>query len=163
MKRISKTALAGILCALAVVIMVVGSLFAKIDIATAVFSSVCIMLILNEAGYKYAIGAYLAVSIISFLIVPSKTPVALFLAFFGYYPILKQYTEQRFRRPVAYVLKYIVLNMAIAVLFVIANTMFAKIPLPVITIVFIGANLVLPIFDIALGIMMSFYYSRIRK
>ena len=81
-------ALGGMLAALAVVIMSMGTL---IPVATYVCPMICcliLQLILKICGKKIAWSWYGAVSILSLLMAPDKEAAAVFLAL-GYYPILK--------------------------------------------------------------------------
>lgn len=81
-------ALGGVLAALAVVIMSMGTL---IPVATYVCPMVCavlLQLVLKICGKRIAWGWYGAVSILSLLMAPDKEAAAVFLAL-GYYPILK--------------------------------------------------------------------------
>ena len=81
-------ALGGVLAALAVVIMSMGTL---IPVATYVCPMICcliLQLILKICGKKIAWSWYGAVSILSLLMAPDKEAAAVFLAL-GYYPILK--------------------------------------------------------------------------
>ena len=81
-------ALGGVLAALAVVVMSMGTL---IPVATYVCPMICcliLQLILKICGKKIAWSWYGAVSILSLLMAPDKEAAAVFLAL-GYYPILK--------------------------------------------------------------------------
>ena len=81
-------ALGGVLAALAVVVMSMGTL---IPVATYVCPMICcllLQLILKICGKRTAWGWYGAVSILSLLMAPDKEAAAVFLAL-GYYPILK--------------------------------------------------------------------------
>lgn len=81
-------ALGGILAALAVVIMSLGTL---IPVATYVCPMLCallLQLILKTCGRRIAWAWYGAVAILSVLTAPDKEAAAVFLAL-GYYPILK--------------------------------------------------------------------------
>ncbi len=87
-------ALGGILAALAVVVMSLGTL---IPVATYVCPMVCCLLlqvILKICGNRIAWGWYGAVSILSLLMAPDKEAAAVFLAL-GYYPILKPKLDAR--------------------------------------------------------------------
>ena len=81
-------ALGGVLAALAVVIMSLGTL---IPVATYVCPMACcllLQLIMKICGHRTAWGWYGAVSILSLLLAPDREAAAVFLAL-GYYPILK--------------------------------------------------------------------------
>ena len=82
-------ALGGLLAALAVVIMSMGTL---IPVATYVCPMLCAMilqLVLKTCGKRIAWAWYGAVSILSLLMAPDKEAAAVFLAL-GYYPIVKR-------------------------------------------------------------------------
>lgn len=81
-------ALGGILAALAVVIMSMGTL---IPVATYVCPMLCAMIlqmVLKTCGRRVAWAWYGAVAILSLLLAPDKEAAAVF-AFIGYYPIVK--------------------------------------------------------------------------
>lgn len=163
MKSIKKSALTAMLSALSVVIMYAGSLLGKMDIATAVISSVCVMISLGEFGYLRAVCVYIITAVLSFVIVPAKTAVVLFIVLFGLYPIVKVFSSSRGRKVTEYVIKYCYLNISLVVLVVITTIFFAKLPILVMLLVFAGANLLLPVYDFALDGLMFFYYNRIRQ
>lgn len=81
-------ALGGILAALAVVLMCLGTL---IPIATYTCPMLCcllLQLVLRSCGSRVAWGWFGAVAILGLLMAPDKEAAAVFLAI-GYYPILK--------------------------------------------------------------------------
>lgn len=81
-------ALGGVLAALAVVVMAMGTL---IPVATYVCPLLCMLLlqtVLKTCGGRVAWAWYGAVAILSMLMAPDKEAAAVF-AFLGYYPIIK--------------------------------------------------------------------------
>ena len=87
-------ALGGILAALAVIIMSMGTL---IPIATYVCPMLCclmLQLVLKICGGRIAWAWYGAVSLLSLLMAPDKEAAAVFLAI-GYYPIVKPRLDRR--------------------------------------------------------------------
>ena len=87
-------ALGGILAALAVIIMSMGTL---IPIATYVCPMLCclmLQLVLKICGGRIAWAWYGAVSLLSLLMAPDKEAAAVFLAL-GYYPIVKTRLDRR--------------------------------------------------------------------
>jgi len=87
-------ALGGVLAALAVVIMSLGTL---IPVATYVCPMLCaliLQLVWKLCGSRTAWAWYGAVSILSLLLAPDKEAAAVFLAL-GYYPILKPKLDRR--------------------------------------------------------------------
>lgn len=87
-------ALGGILAALAVIIMCMGTL---IPIATYVCPMLCclvLQLVLKTCGSRIAWAWYGAVTLLSLLMAPDKEAAAVFLAL-GYYPIVKPKLDRR--------------------------------------------------------------------
>jgi len=90
----SVVALGGILAALAVVIMSLGTL---IPVATYTCPMLCMLilrLVLVSCGRRIAWAWYGAVAILSLLFSPDKEAAAVF-AFLGYYPIVKPWMDRK--------------------------------------------------------------------
>lgn len=153
-KNVGKTATMAMLCALATVILIAGSYFGKIDIAVSVAASFCVALALLKFGYKSALSVYAAATVLSFVFCPAKTVAVLFGAFFGYYPVLKMYCETRFSRITAYVVKYLSLNAALAILIAIA-LYFTKIHILIVVLLFAASNILLPLYDVVYGMAVT--------
>lgn len=88
------TALGGMLAALALVIMGLGTV---IPVATYVCPVACMLLLrvmLRIGGARMAWAWYGAVAALSLLLAPDKEAAAVFL-FLGYYPILKPWLDKR--------------------------------------------------------------------
>jgi len=90
MKKSRRLALAGIFTALCVVVLFIGSVFQTLDLSAAAFGSIIILIAFIEIGKKWAMGVYLAASLLSLLLLPYKTPAAVFALFSGFYPIIKE-------------------------------------------------------------------------
>ena len=90
----SNIALGGVLAALAVIIMSMGTL---IPVATYVCPMLCtlvLQVILKICGRRIAWAWYGAVALLSLLMAPDKEAAAVFLAL-GYYPIVKPALDRR--------------------------------------------------------------------
>lgn len=88
------TALGGMLAALALVIMGLGTV---IPVATYVCPVACMLLLrvmLRAGGTRMAWAWYGAVAALSLLLAPDKEAAAVFV-FLGYYPIIKPWLDQR--------------------------------------------------------------------
>lgn len=102
-------ALGGVMAALAVVIMAMGTM---IPLATFLCPMLCMVLltvVLRLTGVRIAWAWYGAVSVLSLLLAPDKEAAAVFL-FLGYYPIVKPWID---RRPVAFLWKLVLFNVSI--------------------------------------------------
>ena len=64
-----------------------------------------IVFMVIETDKKWAFGVYAAVAILGVLLVPDKEVAVMYLAFFGYYPILKAVMESKLRPVLCWVLK----------------------------------------------------------
>lgn len=113
-------ALGGVLGALAVVIMSMGTL---IPVATFVCPMLCMMIlrmVLAVCGTKIAWAWYGAVAMLGLLLAPDKEAAAVF-AFLGYYPILKPKLD---RLPYAWILKLALFNGAIFAMYWLLGNLF---------------------------------------
>lgn len=106
-------AFGGILAALAVVIMCLGTLF---PVATFVCPMFCILLakaVLDRCGGKITLAWYSVVCLLSLLLAPDKEAAAVFTAL-GYYPVIKPKLE---RLPLSWFWKGILFNAVIISLY----------------------------------------------
>ena len=83
-----RMALCGVLCALGVVLMMLGGLFPLATFCSPALASIVLIPILAETDRRMAFGAYVVIAVLSVLLSPDKESALLF-AFLGYYPILK--------------------------------------------------------------------------
>lgn len=83
-----KIALCGVLCALAVVILLLGGLLAVAIYCAPLLAMAVLLPVLEEYGPGTAGAAYGAVAILALLLVPDRE-TALVYVFFGWYPILR--------------------------------------------------------------------------
>ena len=84
----SVMALGGVLAALAVVLMAMGTLIPVATYACPMLCMVLLQVVLKACGSRIAWAWYGAVAILSLLLAPDKEAAAVF-TFLGYYPILK--------------------------------------------------------------------------
>ena len=163
MRKNKKVALSAILSALATVIICAGSVLGTVDIAIAVAASVCVLICSCEFGYKNALLIYIVVSILAFVLAPSKISAVLFTCLFGMYPVVKNYSEARFGKLMSYIVKYIYLNVAMIVFIVFVKVFLSAMPILVYLVAVPVANVVLPLYDFLMSEMIGFYYKRIRQ
>lgn len=82
-------AFSGILTALAVVSMLLGSYFTVAAYALTGVASFLVYVIRTECDLRHGIAAYVCICLLGLLFVPYKEIVWLFLLLAGYYPLLK--------------------------------------------------------------------------
>lgn len=163
MKASKKIAFSSILTAVSVILMLIGSFFGSLDLTAAALASFCVIMAVAELGYKSAAAVYAAASLLAMLLLPSKTPAVYFMAFFGYYPIVKSLSE-RLSRVISYVIKYLSFSLSYVALAVVAVKFFPEAEMS--KYVFIGyfvCAAVLFIYDLALTRIIGFYCSSLRK
>ena len=135
----------------------------------ALAGALCVIIVV-EMGVKWAIPVYIAISVISLLLAADKEAVVLFIAFFGYYPILKAKLESLHKKLMEYLIKFAAFNAAMIIAFFItiyvlrvpqeSFTMFG-IYLPW---VFLAVgNVVFIIYDYAVSGLVVVYCQRFRK
>ena len=83
-----KVALCGVLCGLAVVVLLLGGLFSLAVYCAPLLAMAVLLPVLEEYGPGTAGAAYGAVAILALLLVPARE-TALVYVFFGWYPILR--------------------------------------------------------------------------
>jgi len=83
-----KIALCGVLCGLAVVVLLLGGLFSLAVYCAPLLAMAALLPVLEEYGPGSTGAAYGAVAILALLLVPDRE-TALVYVFFGWYPILR--------------------------------------------------------------------------
>lgn len=93
MRTSKKIALTGMLCALAVVIMMMGGLIPLATFCCPAFAALVLIPIFVECGEKLSWAAYISIALLGLMLCPDKEAALLFLAL-GYYPIIRWRLEQ---------------------------------------------------------------------
>ena len=118
-KSASSVAFGGIVSALAVLLMFFTGVFPFATYALPALAGLLLVVIVVDHGMKWAWSVYGAISALAILITPDREAAAMFVLFFGYYPILKSVLERIRSRVVEYILKFVVFNVAIVVSYLI--------------------------------------------
>lgn len=105
MKQSSKCALGGIVAALSAAMMILVAVIPFLTYALPAVAGALIVFIVIEIDKKWAFGVYAVVSVLALLLVPDKEVAVMYVAFFGYYPILKAAVEAHCPAPLAWLLK----------------------------------------------------------
>lgn len=169
MKKTGKIALCGIMAALSSAFMLT-SLFPYLTYAIPAVAGLFIMVSVIEVDKKWGLASYMASAVLIFILPGDAEAKLLYLMFFGYYPILKALLESKCNRAVEYILKFLVFNAAILLSYgVFAGLLgvdmsdmgdFGKYTG---IILLVAANIVFPIYDIAVSRMAQFYIVRLHK
>ena len=73
-------------------------------------AGIFIVFIVVEIDKKWAFGVFSAVAILAFLLVPDKEVAMMYIAFFGYYPIIKAVLESKLPVALGWIAKVLLFN-----------------------------------------------------
>ena len=105
MKQSSKCAIGGIVAALSLGLMISVAVVPFLTYALPAVAGAMMIFAVIEIDKKWAFGIYAAVAILGIFLVPDKEVAVMYLAFFGYYPILKAVIESQCGRFLEWILK----------------------------------------------------------
>ena len=114
MKQSGKVALGGILAALSLIFMFL-TIFPYATYALPAIAGAVLIPIVVELGVKWGWMVYAAVSVLSLFIAPSMEAKVMFIAFFGYYPVLKASLEKIHNHVLEWIIKLAVFNVTMVV------------------------------------------------
>ena len=153
------------LAALGVVMLWIGSVIEVMDASMAVLASLFCVFAVIEYGKSAPWLVFCVTSLLSLILLPQKLPAVLYALFFGYYPILKEKLEQK-SRVVGWIWKEGIFHVALAVILVCSRWLLmgtATQPLWYYGILVVLAEVIFPIYDLALTRLISFYVYRLRS
>lgn len=167
-----KLAFSSIMTALTVVCLYGSVVLPTGKIALLAITSFCVLITQAECGTKFALIQFVSSALIGSLLVPFKSQIVLFIAFIGYYPIVKNYIEHLNKLFLEWVVKILFFN-AILILayyvlkyFLLAYINFGPIFNYVFShlfIVIIIAEVVFVLYDYMLSLLASYYINVIQK
>ncbi len=165
-KEIKKLAISAILCAFSVVVLLIGSIFEMVDITCAAIASGAIAFSALELRGKYSVLIFAVTALLSFILFPLSSASIFYIAFLGYYPIIKVYIE-KIKGIFSAILKLIIFNGSFFVIFSIFRSLFLSQEAdtsPIILILLIVfANIFFIVYDIALNVLITAYKRVFRK
>lgn len=170
MKQSSKCALGGIVSALSLVLMISVAVIPFLTYALPAVAGVLIVFIVVEIDKKWAFGVFSAVAILAFLLVPDKEVAMMYIAFFGYYPIIKAVLESKLPVALGWIIKVLLFNVTMVAAYLVLIyvmgieideiTEYGAIAVPML----LGAGSITFIaYDIALTQIISLYLVKWRK
>lgn len=107
-KQSSKCAIGGIVAALSLVLMISVAVIPFMTYALPAIAGALIAFVVTEINRKWAFGVYVSVAVLGLFLVPDKEVAVMYLALFGYYPILKSIIDKRLPKVLAWVIKVLV-------------------------------------------------------
>lgn len=118
-RRTKNLALASLLCAVGVVLLYVGSVFEILDLTMVLVASLPIVLAVIEMGSVWPWLIYAVTAVLGLILLPVKLPALVYIFLFGFYPILKEKTERRFRGALAWLFKTCIFFLSVGFLWLV--------------------------------------------
>lgn len=158
--------LGGLIAALSILLMLLTALFPMANIILPAIAGILLICTVFEMGEGWSFLIYAVTGILSFLILPSKSPAVYYVLFLGHYPILKSIIERLNNKTLQWIIKIAVFNVcSLSSLFIVKSLFgfpggilkYGLVP------VIILLNAAFVVFDIALSGIVGIYGVRIRK
>ena len=155
------------LAALGVILLYIGSLIEVVDISMAVVASMLSVIAVIEYGKGTPWFVFFATAVLGCILAPpwgGFGGTLYYVAFFGFYPILKEYFE-RMSKVKCWICKEVVFNVCLAVLIVVLKLLFfstVNIPIPMYVMLVVLCEIVFVLYDVALTRLITFYIYRLR-
>jgi hypothetical protein len=153
-----------IMSALGVVMLSLGSVIEVLDLTMAQVASLLTFIVLLEAGSYWPWLVYAVTGTLAMLLLPNKFPALIYVAFSGFYPMIKQKVEPLGRVP-SWIIKLASFNVALTLtvilcekVFSLGDHFFSLSPW-----LFIGGNATFVLYDVALTRLIIFYIFKLRK
>ena len=170
MKRSKKMALTGMLCALAVVVMLLGGLIPLATFCCPALAGLMLIPVFVECGEKLSWCAYAAIAALSLILCPDKEAALLF-AFIGYYPILRWRLDQLRSRLLRVIARLGVFNLAVVAMYALSILVlqmdqilneYREMGLVLTVACLLIGNVTLLLYDRLIAVMTALYVNRLR-
>ena len=160
MKSSIKVAFCGIIAAMVCAVMA-ASLIPNITFAVPAVAGLLLIPVFAEAGIGAAFSCFIASAAVSFFI-GDKTSWLLYVALFGYYPVVKPVIEKIKTPVLKWTLKFLIFDLAAIVCYVV-EILFFKFTVKhwLLLAVFAVGNIVFVLYDVAVSRIAALYYSRL--
>lgn len=165
-----RVAFCGVIAALGLTLMLLTSLVPIGTYAFPCFAGIFLAAVVIEYGWKWGLGVYAVVSLLSLFFAGDKEAVLYFIALFGYYPILKGIIEKHLKnKALQYIVKFAVFNAAAIGSFFAAAYLLSVSPeeytlfgvyIPLVFLAF--GNVFFLVYDFAVTVFVGQYVMRIR-
>lgn len=114
-KKSQQVALGGVATGICVVLMFLTGMIPFSYYALPAMAGLVLIAVKEENGMKTALIVFAAVSLLSLFVVPVKEAALLFVAFFGYYPIVRDSLSRLRPNFLSVIVKFAVFNAAVVV------------------------------------------------
>jgi len=166
MSRKTRTlTLSALFSAFTVIILYIASVWPSGQIGLVAAASLFVAAAVIESGLVPGVYVFAASSIIAMLMIPNRAAPILYIAFFGFYPVLKSLIERLRGTILQWVLKLLVFNISLTVLWFLLRELFFSLEgfSPHIILVYLGGSVIFAMFDYGFTKMIWFYINRISR
>lgn len=170
LKKTSKIALSAVFSALSVALMALISVIPSLELALPAIAGLFVAVIVIEIDRKWALGVWVAVSVLSLMIVPNKEVAIVYTVFFGYYPVLKSVLESKLPRAAEYAVKILTFTTVMSVsYYLMVKFMGVDLDMPEILgkwgipLLLLAAIITFLLYDYALSKLITFYRISLSK
>ena len=111
--RTKRMAVCALFSALGVVLLSLGALTEILDLTAAMLVSLFLIPIVVEYGGAYPYLVWAVTGVLGLFIVPQSWATQMYAGFLGYYPIMKNILERIRVKPLAWLLKIVIFNVAL--------------------------------------------------
>ena len=111
--RTKRMAVCALFCAVGVVLLSLGALTEILDLTAAMFVSLLLIPIVVEYGGAYPYLVWAVTGVLGLIIMPQSWATQMYAGFLGYYSILKNVLERIRVKPVVWLLKLVIFNVAL--------------------------------------------------
>ncbi len=118
-RKSTQIALGGIIAALSVLFLICTGVFPFSTYILPALAGALITVVVIECGVKNALTVYAAVSLISFFTVPDREAAMMYICFFGFYPVIKLFSEKFNNRIAEFTVKILLFNICTAIAYII--------------------------------------------
>lgn len=108
--RNNQIAFGGLFSCLSLAVMLISPLFPMTLFSFPAVSGLLLLIVAIETTVLLALTGYIAVSLLSFLLLTKLESTILFALFFGYYPTVSYYIENKFSKPFRIIIKLFLIN-----------------------------------------------------
>lgn len=167
---IKKIALSSVLMGLCVVCLFIGSIW-PVKVAMSLMVSAVISIAVIECGHKYAWLIYIGTAAISFLVIPKKMLVYMFIALLGFYPIIKLYIERINKLWIEWIIKLLCFNIALVIAyFAIYYFLLPSLDIELVSFIFkylafivAVLEVIFAVYDLGMSYFISYYNQKLRR
>ena len=106
-----KTTICGVTASIALMLMLLTYINPFLTYTCPVFAGVLLAVIMQEVGNGWALGTYASIGLLSLFLLSDKEAAVFFVAFFGYYPMLRALLKRKIKpKFIRYILELIIFN-----------------------------------------------------